>query len=818
MSPIFHIRTTIGVTQILIRPPIGGTLVHRVMALRPRVTTGVTALAALVLSAPAHAAVINAEPNPTPGTTSDGICTLREAVDAANTDTAGDCTAGSGADVINLPAGEYPQFGASGEDNNLSGDLDLKTDISFVGAGAATTTINGSLVDRVIDIQSGAIVSISGVTIKNGHAPAGGSAGAAGTDGGGIRNAGSLTLDGVTITQNAAGVGTDASGSGTGGSGGSGGGISSTGTLTITNSLIQDNHAGLGANGGVSGGRGGAGGSGGGIAASAATITDSTISGNSAGAGGHGANGTTPGDGGGGGNCGGYCGGPLTLTRATVTGNSAGNGGPAGTDTDSANTAQSGRGGDYGGVATSGIGSTISDTTITGNHAGNGATGASGTGIFAGTGLGGGGGGTGGLLLRVFSTATVTRTTIADNTAGSAGNSSRGTPGTGGYIGGLLVDFLAPGSTATIRSSAITGNTAGTGGSSTFANGGTGGGGGGVIVNPGGSAAFSNTTIAGNTSGAGGSGGLATGGRSGTAGGIWISGNTGVDITHVTIAQNQIGAVGGGNPSGQDGTGAGIYDRGGVSVANSIIASNTPDNCDIAPPTALTNAGHNILFGSNGGPWPCAIPAGADPLLGGLADNGGPTKTMALGEGSSAIDIVPVEDGCPAVDQRSVMRPQRSACDAGAFELEPPPAPPSGGGDQPPPIGDTQNQQPPPAGPAAADTRAPVVKLLLTKQRLRKALKKGYIAFFSDDELGTAAADLFASGRTAKGTAAKRKRVAHGTLKVTKTGKQKLVLKFTKKAKRAFARRKKVVLSLTLTVKDATGNTTRKTAKVTLKR
>ena len=111
-----------------------------------------------------------------------------------------------------------------------------------------------------------------------------------------------------------------------------------------------------------------------------------------------------------------------------------------------------------------------------------------------------------------------------------------------------------------------------------------------------------------------------------------------------------------------------------------------------------------------------------------------------------------------------------------------------------------------------------IVKLLLRKQKLLKALKKGYFAFFSDNETGTAAGDLFASGKTAKGTAAKRKRVAHGTVKVTKTGKQKLVLKFTKKAKKAFKKRKKVVLSLTLTVKDAAGNTTKKTAKVTLKR
>jgi CSLREA domain-containing protein len=38
----------------------------------------------------------------------DGDCSLREAIVAANTDTAVDaCPAGSGADTINLPAGTY---------------------------------------------------------------------------------------------------------------------------------------------------------------------------------------------------------------------------------------------------------------------------------------------------------------------------------------------------------------------------------------------------------------------------------------------------------------------------------------------------------------------------------------------------------------------------------------------------------------------------------------------------------------------------------------------------------------------------------------
>jgi hypothetical protein len=65
----------------------------------------------------------------------------------------------------------------------------------------------------------------------------------------------------------------------------------------------------------------------------------------------------------------------------------------------------------------------------------------------------------------------------------------------------------------------------------------------------------------------------------------------------------------------------------------------------------------------------------------GLQDNGGPTKTIALQNTSPAVD-----QGNPAVfeptDQRGVTRPQGSAPDMGAFELEQasPTPPPSGSG------------------------------------------------------------------------------------------------------------------------------------------
>ncbi len=213
----------------------------------------------------AHAATItvNSSGDDNPADANDGDCTLREAIDAANSDAAEDgCPAGSGADLIALPADTYA-LSVAGASENLgqTGDLDIRSSITIQGAGPATTTVNANGIDRAFDIMSpGPLpsVEISGVTIRGGDAETQG-------DGGGAifnRESASLTLINVGLTQNDALYG---------------GGIANdgTGSLTVIDSLVAGNTALGDVGGGFDIDEG-----------VEATLTNVTVTGNSAGEGG----------------------------------------------------------------------------------------------------------------------------------------------------------------------------------------------------------------------------------------------------------------------------------------------------------------------------------------------------------------------------------------------------------------------------------------------------------------------------------------------------------------------------------------------------
>lgn len=100
----------------------------------------------------------------------DGDCSLREAVEAANTNTPVDnCIDNSGAyNFIMLSADTYTlSILGFNEDNNQTGDLDIIEDVTIQGAGKWQTVINAADIDRALHILGG-VVQVVGLTISDG--------------------------------------------------------------------------------------------------------------------------------------------------------------------------------------------------------------------------------------------------------------------------------------------------------------------------------------------------------------------------------------------------------------------------------------------------------------------------------------------------------------------------------------------------------------------------------------------------------------------------------------------------------------------------
>ncbi len=104
----------------------------------------------------------------------DGDCSLREAIQAANTDTPMDnCVAGSGADVITLAAGTYPlTIATTNEDANANGDLDI-TDADGLTIIGNNAIIQQTVIDRVFHVIT-ATVTFQDLTITGGNSIGGG--------------------------------------------------------------------------------------------------------------------------------------------------------------------------------------------------------------------------------------------------------------------------------------------------------------------------------------------------------------------------------------------------------------------------------------------------------------------------------------------------------------------------------------------------------------------------------------------------------------------------------------------------------------------
>jgi len=94
--------------------------------------------------------------------------------------------------------GDIITFGVTGTIALALGSLDISKSLTISGPGASSLSIDGSHAYTVIVIEAGSVVTISGVTLTNGHNPNPGGFGW----GGGVLNRGTLTLTDVTLSGN----------------------------------------------------------------------------------------------------------------------------------------------------------------------------------------------------------------------------------------------------------------------------------------------------------------------------------------------------------------------------------------------------------------------------------------------------------------------------------------------------------------------------------------------------------------------------------------------------------------------------------------
>lgn len=236
---------------------------------------GAALLLALSGTPSVHAATITVTPGAV-GLADDGQCSLVEAITNANNDsqlyaTAGECAAGSGADIITLAGNTYGYAPGTVNPPDWSPLPAVSSPITIDGNNAAIERTGGTTF-RILYIAASGDLTLNNVTLRNGNLNF--------SYGAGIYNdGGTVTINNSTISGNST-------------QNGSGGGIVNGGTMTLNNSTVSGNSAGNG---------------GGGIYNSGTLmLNNSTVSGNSASDGG-----------------GIYNQGSVTFNRTIVSGNSA---------------------------------------------------------------------------------------------------------------------------------------------------------------------------------------------------------------------------------------------------------------------------------------------------------------------------------------------------------------------------------------------------------------------------------------------------------------------------------------------------------------
>ena len=581
----------------------------------------------------------------------DGLTSLREAIRFANDLTVGVNNDGD-ADGDGL-ASDMITFDSSvftGGDNNLirltRGELDIADSLTIDGSSVGGVIITGDA-----DADD---ITVSGSYITDVAASFGGTIGAFDdllNDNSRVLNftvfAGSLTLTDLTITGGRATQNTASNDEFS--DYGAGGGIHAYfgGYLTLNNSTVSGNST-------TGGNRSDGGGIFNGFAGST-SLTDSVVSGNS-----------TSNNASGGGIFGGY----ITLTNTIVTGNSTGEFG------------SEIQNGDGGGIFNASGNITLIDSIVSGNRSNRGG------GVFAPIGdltltnstvIGNRSGDGGGGINAYGGNVSLTDSAVSGNVAGRSGGgiaadnvtstNSRVSDNTSGFGGGgisandvSLINSTVSRNVAAYSGGGISSRSVSLTGSTVSGNTSRSRYGGGGISSRSGDVSLTNSTVSGNTSDVDG-------------GGIRADGST-VLLVNSTVTGNSAAALGGGIRFGNN---IGDFQSDDIlTLNNSIVAGNGDDGTapDIFASLDVMSVEHSLIGDTTGFEITAATGAGnilnQSPLLGALADNGGPTQTHALLAGSPALDAgnnTFVDAAELTTDQRGEARIEFGTVDIGAFEV-----------------------------------------------------------------------------------------------------------------------------------------------------
>jgi hypothetical protein len=589
--------------------------------------------------------------------------TLTDAINAANNDTNGQKY------IIQLQPTTY-LTGINPDNGWYGGNAfpAITSNITIQGNGATinrtphqTNPMRFFFVAGETDLNPGlspGSLTLEDLTLENGQAQGGGSAlGGGGLGAGGaIFNLGSLSLVGVTLSSN------QAIGGSSGGDAGNGGGGMG------ANSDFTDNGGGFGGGfndavasiGGLGGSQGGGGGGGPdssngssgsgavGVGGSDPTlpsffsggeggVTSGSVDGIGANGGNFGSGGFANGGGGGGGGIGG--------------------GGGATRDPNGSRAGSGGFGGGGGGVTAPGPGADSGPGNA--GLAGFGGFGGGGGGFISGDGGAGGSAGFG----------------------GGDGNANSGGGGAG--MGGAIFNFLGG---VQVIDSTLTGNTAQGGAVANSSSAGNGAGMGGGIFNLDGAVQIADSTIAFNNALTGASASGSTFPSQTSDGGAIYNlaldmNSNGLQTATVTLSNSILS-----NSNSQ--STEGVFDlsnNSGNSPGNTATVTGST-NLIMRADDRNTDGGGGNVSGTGGGGVGAIFASTADPLLGPLQNNGGPTPTMAIDPNTPAFGIgdtaalntlvkngvFPLDTTGNPVDQRGLPRidPSRGKLDLGAFEVQ----------------------------------------------------------------------------------------------------------------------------------------------------